>query len=322
MPSGCRHGALRNQLELCPKVTTAFDFEDQRGRQGLANITWENYTIAERQPLGDENEFIEFGYTERVLRPTDGRADVGTVPFLRWQEKFRPDSLLFLDLNVEQYQYGLKTRPTFNTGIDILTPNGGELRFAGFLQNYYVNREAIRQDIYTGGVQASFVVRPLRLWTLSSYYRVAAFSDHNVVNWFNLNSAHLIVQGRRQLRGLVNYDFYSFENQTIFGPGPDPLIGAQFPYWAPSGYSFVTAGLEHKEWLSCDTFKGGNQHWYSTFFGGAVDSHAVGYFFFNAKWQREFSARLTWNVETNLIRSPNQVYDAVGASTYAVLRFP
>ena len=72
-------------------------------------------------------------------------------------------------------------------------------------------------------------VGPLRFWTLSGYYRIASFSDHNVVNWFNLNSAHLIVQGRRQLRGLINYDFYSFENQTIFGPGPDPLVGGAGP---------------------------------------------------------------------------------------------
>jgi len=313
----------RNQLEVRPKVSAGFDYQNQQGRDGLANITWQNYTIAERQPLGDENEFIEFGYTQRALQSTTGApTNLGEIPFIKWQEKFAQDAYLFTDLNVEQYSYGFQTRPTFNTGVNVLTNDGGELKFAGFLQNYYVNGEAIRQDIYMGGVQMNAVVRPLRLWTLSGYYRVGAFSDHNTVNWLNLNSAQVLIQGRRQVRSLINYDFYTFQKQTIFGPNPITLVGTQFPYWSPSGYSFVTAGLEFKEWLSCDTFKAGNQHWYSVFFGAAVDSNADGYFFFNSKWQRDIAARLTWNVETNVIRSQNVIYNAVGVSTNAVLRFP
>ena len=59
---------LRNQLELRPKVIPSFDFQFQQGRQGLANITWQNYSLSERQPLGDENEYFEWGYRERVDR--------------------------------------------------------------------------------------------------------------------------------------------------------------------------------------------------------------------------------------------------------------
>ena len=313
---------IRNQMEMRPKVIPNFDFQFQQGRQGLANITWQNYSISERQPLGDENEYFEFGYRERVLEPTDDRADVGEVPFMHWQEKYQNDSTIYLDLAVEQYQYGFKTRPTFNTGIDLVNNDDATLTASGFLKNYYANGEAIRQDIYWGGVQIDALVRPLRLWTLSGFYRVAAFSDHNSVNWFNVNSAHTIMQGRKQLRGIIDYTFYSFARQTIFGPFPNSLVGTQFPYWSPSGYSFVTSGLEWKQWLSCDTFKGGNERYYSLFLGGAVDSNGDGYFISKGRYQHDFSPWLSWTTDANLTWSANEIYNAVGVATYAVFRIP
>ena len=185
-----------------PKILGGFDYEDQRGRQGLANMTWYNYSMSARRSLGDENEFLEVGYRERILQPTDDRQDFGEIPFVRLQRKYAIDSLAFLELAVEKYQYGLKTRPTFTAGIDVLRQDDTEVRVSGFLKNYYVCGEAVRQDIYTTGIQIDGVWRPRRLWTLSGYYRLANFSDDNWVNWVNLNSAHLIWQGRRQLRRL------------------------------------------------------------------------------------------------------------------------
>ncbi|HEY4308735.1 MAG TPA: tetratricopeptide repeat protein [Pirellulales bacterium] len=312
----------RNEMELRPKVIPSFDFQYQHGRQGLANITWQNYSLSERQPLGDENEYFEWGYRERVLEPTDDRPDVGEVPFMHWQEKYNLDSTIYLDLAVEQYQYGIKTRPTFNTGIDLINNDAGTITASGFLKNYYANGEAIRQDIYWGGVQFDALFRPLRLWTLSGFYRVAAFSDHNSVNWFNVNSAHTIMQGRKQLRGIIDYTFYSFAHQTIFGPNPNSLVGAQFPYWSPSGYSFVTSGLEWKQWLSCDTFKGGNERSYTLFVGGAVDSNGDGFFLSKWRWQHDFSPWVSWMTDGNLTWSANEIYNAVGVATYAVFRIP
>ena len=312
----------RNQMELRPKVIPAFDFQFQQGRDGLANMTWQNYALSERQPLGDENEYFEFGYRQRVLQPTDDRVNPGEIPFMHWQEKYRNDATLFVDLAVEQYQYGFSTRPTFNVGIDIFNNDKATLTWSGFLKNYYANGEAIRQDIYWGGTQIDLVLRPLRLWTLNGFYRVAAFSDHNAVNWFNIVSAHTLMQGRQQVRGIIDYSFYSFANQTIFGPVSGNLAGTQFPYWSPSGYSFVTAGAELKEWLSCDAFKGGNEKYYSVFFGGAVDSNGDGYFIHKARWQHDFSPNFSWSADANLTLSANKIYNAVGVATYAVIRIP
>ncbi len=311
---------LRNQLEIQPKVLATVDYENQFGRQGLANMTWLNLSLSSRRPLGDENEFFEWGYRERLLQPTDDRADFGEIPFFRWQRKYATDSLVFAEVAVEKYQYGLKTRPTFTAGLDLMKRDDFEVRFSGFLKNYYVCGEAIRQDIYTTGIQVDAIYRPQRLWTLAGYYRLANFSDNNWVNWANLNSSHILLEGRKQLRGLIDYNFYTFAQQTVFGPIPGSLVGTIHPYWSPSGYSFATAGLEWKHWLSCDKFKGANEHYYSLFNGAAVDSNGVGYYVANGRWQRDITESLTWTVDFNLIRSPNQVYNAVGVTAYGVWR--
>ncbi len=310
----------RNQLEMQPKILGGFDYENQIGRQGLANMTWYNFSMSARRPLGDENEFLEVGYRERILQPTDDRQDFGEIPYVRWQQKYAVDSLAFVEVAVEKYQYGLKTRPTFTAGIDVIRQDDSEIRVSGFLKNYYVCGEAVRQDIYTTGIQIDGVWRPRRLWTLSGYYRLANFSDDNWVNWVNLNSAHLIWQGRRQLRGLIDYNFYTFAQQTIFGPDPNSLVGTIHPYWSPSGYSVISAGLELTQWLSCDRFKGANQHFCMVYAGAAVDSNGVPYFLANCRWQRDLSERLTWTIDANVTRSPDLIYDAVGVATYGVLR--
>jgi hypothetical protein len=228
--------------------------------------------------------------------------------------------LAFIDIAVEKYRYGLHTRPTFNAGIDVFTREDAEIRVSGFLKNYYVCGEAVRQDIYTTGLRVDGIYRPKRLWTLSGYYLVANFSDNNWVNWVNLNSAHLLMQGRNQIRGIIDYNFYTFAQQTIFGPIPGSLVGTIHPYWSPSGYSIASAGLEWKHWMSCDRFKGANEHFCMVSTGGAVDSNGVPYLLMNLRWQRDVSAALTWTIDANLIRSPNQTYEAAGATVYGTWR--
>ena len=191
---------LRTEMELHPKILTVVDYERQFGREGLANISWLNVSFAARHSLGDEEEFLELGYRERLLQPTDDRADFGQIPFFRWQQKYAGDSLMFVELAVENYQYGLQTRPTFRAGLELLTGDELDVMVTGYLENYYVCGEAIRQDIYTTGIQFDAVYRPHRLWTLAGFYRFANLSDNNWVNWLNFNSALVLKEGRKQIR--------------------------------------------------------------------------------------------------------------------------
>ncbi len=312
---------LRTEMELHPKILPVIDYQKQFGREGLANITWLNLSFAARHPLGDADEFFEWGYRERLLQPTDDRANWGQIPFVRWQQKYATDSLMFIELAVENYQYGLQTRPTFRAGLDLLNGDDFNVMVTGYLENYYVCGEAIRQDIYTTGIQIDAVYRPTRLWTLGGFYRVANLSDHNWVNWLNVNSEWVLKEGRKQVSALVNVDFYGFAEQTIFGPNfPSSLVGTIHPYFAPSAYVFPTMGLEWKHWLSRDRFDGANQHDYSVFAGGVVDSNGIPFFVANGRWQRDVSESFTWTLDFNVIRSPNQVYNAAGAMAYGVWR--
>ncbi|HEX4148979.1 MAG TPA: tetratricopeptide repeat protein, partial [Pirellulales bacterium] len=99
----------RLQLELRPKTIVRYDYLFQSGRQGLANMTVADYSIGQRYSLGDENEFVEAGFRQRVLYPTDGPSDLGEIVYSRVQKKVALDTLAFAEVDVERYQYGFTT---------------------------------------------------------------------------------------------------------------------------------------------------------------------------------------------------------------------
>lgn len=310
----------RTRLELNPKVISEFNFLYQNGRQNLANMSVADYKLAQQFVLGDANEFVEVGYKQRMLFPTSGRADFGEIPYARWQERFGSNTLLFGEVDLEKYGYGYQTRPTFVAGVELLTTQNAKIRLSGFLNNVYANGEAIRQNIYRTGTQLDVTLRPLRLWEVSGMYRYADYSDQNSLNEFNLQSAHLLLQGREQLRGLATYSFTSFANQTIFGPDPDTLVGTIHPYFAPHAFSFATAGLEWKQWLSCNTFKGANEFWYLFYSGAGVDSNSQVYFLSNGKLLYDASRWVTWSLDAHVIAAG--VYHEAGLNGICTVRLP
>ncbi len=321
----CHRDALtawrRLNLELRPKTILRLDNLYQDGRQGLANMTYTDYTVAQRYCLGDENEYVEAGYRERVLHPTDDRLDYGEIVYGRVQKKVAIDALAFAEVDVEQYQYGFQTRPTFVSGLQVLTRRDLQVTFSGFLNNVYVNGESVRQDIYRCGPQFEALYRPLRWWELSGLYRYAFYSDNDNMNEVNLRSAFLLLNGRQRLRALSTYQFLTYSQQTIFGPFPNSLVGTIHPYFAPLGFSYTTLGLEWKQWLSCDSFKGANEMWYLAYSGGGVDSNGNGYALLNAQLQYDVTSWLSWTTELGLTRTQGQVYNATGVSTYLVYRW-
>jgi hypothetical protein len=188
------------------------------------------------------------------------------------------------------------------------------------LNNVYANAQSIRQDIYRIGMQVEGSVRPQRRWDVSGMYRAAYYSDYNALDEFSLRSAHLLIEGRQRLRGLVDYSFTSFSRQTMFGPDPDTLVGTIHPYFAPRGFSFLTAGLEWKQWLSCDTFKGADEFYYLAYCGAGVDSYSRGYFLSNAALMRDVTSWFTCAIETHVTAA--SVYHETGAIVSGIIRFP
>ena len=310
----------RARLELGPSVITGFADLWQNGRQGLAAINITELNSRERWVLGNENEFIEVGYRERALAPYDGRVDFGEIPFVRWQEWLSSQGGFFGEVDVEKFRYGFATRPTYNVGGELLTQYDGRIRFSSFLNNVYANGESIRQNIYRVGGQLDTSFHPLRLWELSGMYRYSNYSDHNDANEFYLKSAHTLLEGREQLRGLVDYSFTGFARQTVFGPVPGSLVGTVHPYFSPRAFSFATAQLEWKQWFSQDIYKGANEKWYLLQGGLGVDSNSQIYFLSSGRVWYDQYAWLTWSLDAHVMEA--SVYHEVGVNGLCTIRFP
>ncbi len=309
----------RLQLELRPQVRAGFDFVNKDGRDGLADIRWARPTIAGHFPLGDAEEFVQFGYRHMILRPTDDVINHSEVGFVRLQEKLNKDWLLFGEVDLEEFDYGLKTRPTFEAGTQYTFGNDAVLRGIGFLNNVIENGESIRQDIYRAGFQMEGSWQPLRRWEVNGFYRWADYSDSNTLNEMAVNGAYQILRGRKQLRGLVDVNLITFAEQSRLPNNPGSLVGTVHPYFAPSGFSFASMGLEWKHWLSCDNFQGADQWWYRVYLGSRFDSQSEAYFLFKGEMLYDIRSWLTWSVQTSLIES--EVYDEASLSTYGIIRF-
>ncbi|MCA9068939.1 MAG: tetratricopeptide repeat protein [Planctomycetaceae bacterium] len=310
----------RLRAELRPQVQSRFDFLNQDGRDGLADIRVARPSVAARFPLGDANEYLELGYRHMILRPTDDGVNHGEVGFFRLQEKLKADWLLFGEVDLEEYDYGLQTRPTFEAGTQYTFGNDAVIRGLGFLNNVFANGESIRQDIYRTGLQVEGSWQPLRRWQLSGFYRWADYSDNNTLNEFALNGAYQILRGRRQLRGLVDFNFLDYAEQSVIPAGSFGIMGTIHPYFAPESFSFATMGLEWKHWLSCDNFQWADQWWYRVYLGGRFDSQSESYFLFRGEMLKDISSWLTWSVATSVISS--EVYDENSISTHGIIRFP
>jgi tetratricopeptide (TPR) repeat protein len=310
----------RLQLELRPKTIIRYDYLYQNGRQGLANMTVADYSVGQRYSLGDENEFIEAGFRQRVLYPTDGPFDLGEIVYSRVQKKVALDTLAFAEVNVEQYQYGFKTRPTFTSGLQLLTRNDAQITLGTYLNNVYANGESIRQDIYRYGPQLDLFYRPTHWWDVTGMYRFANYSDHNTMNEAFLRTGYLLLEGRRRLKALGTYQYLTYAQQSIFGTNPfDPILGTVHPYFSPRNFSYGTLGLEWKQWLSCDTFKGANELWYLVYAGAGVDSNGQGYVLGNAQINYDITPLLSWVTDARLTRA--DVYNATGVSSFLVYRW-
>ena len=112
--------AERSEAEISPKFDASADYFYQAGREGLADITRQKYTVSGSIPLGDEDEYLRIGYSRELLHPHNaGYPDTeGNIPFFRVQKRFCDDLLLtYAQVNVEQFNNGgFETRPTFDVG--------------------------------------------------------------------------------------------------------------------------------------------------------------------------------------------------------------
>ena len=111
----------------------------------------------------------------------------------------------------------------------------------------------------------------------------------------------------------------SFDQQTQFG-NPDDLFGTVHPYFTPTGFTFLTAGLKHRFWVSDHSFRGANEHWYSIYGGARVDSDAEGYALVELAAHCDWCGWLTAHADASAIFS--DVYQGIAFSGFLTIRFP
>lgn len=316
-----RIALTRAKLERSPQWWSDYTFDELTGRDGLTEITRQRVSTFARGPLGDENEFYYAGYAHEWLEGAGDNCVEADVALLGARRRAGDYTTLFADLEVADYTSGFATRPQFHAGIRHRDPNDVVWTVAGLLENLDSNRESIAQDIYRTGVEATASTAINWRWNLTAGYRGADYSDDNRSHEASLLSEYLLCygEGRRQWRALVDLYAFDFDDPTRRGPGPDGVVGAVHPYFAPSGFTFATAGLEYKHWLSRHNFKYANHWWWSAYGGARLDSDGVGYGLGRLRSHRDHRNWLTTGVDASVVRS--SVYDATSLRAFLIVRY-
>ena len=313
----------RASAEISPKLDLRGEWFRQRGRDGVASIDRQRWIKAVSLPLGDENEFVQIGYMRLGYNPLDDSQNWGNAPFIRAQKKWDDNRLgTYAQVNLEQFEYGFSTRPTFDAGFwydhnDVVRCRGGL-----FLENVAENGESMRQDIYRYGFYAGADVRPTRVWSFGGTYTYAHYSDHNDAHQAFLYNEVSLSLPPKQLKLAQRVNFWSYRDQTVFAtnpPDPNNLRGTIHPYFAPDSFSSFECRIEWWHWLSRDYFTHSNQCWYSLQYGIATDDRLITYHDVRAVFNYDINSYVTIGAEARALNSSE--YDLYSAIGFVQIRF-
>jgi len=313
----------RASANISPRLDIWGDLFSQRGRTGVASIDRQRYTAAVALPIGDENEYVQFGYQRIFLEPTDDKGTIGTAPFFRVQKKWDDNRMMtYAQVNLEQYQDWISTRPTFDAGYwydhsDVFRTRGG-----AYLENVLESGESLRQDIYRYGVYSGLDVKPTRTWQFGGTATYAHYSDDNdACMGFLYNEVSLSLPPK-QLKLVQRASIWSYRETTQFPtdpPDPNNLVGAVHPYFSPDIFSSLECRIEWWHWLSRDYFAHSNQCYYSVQYGIATDNNLITYHNAKVLFNYDCNSYLTIGAEGSAILSSE--YDMYQAMAFIQIRF-
>ena len=236
----------RASAEISPKLDLRADWFSQNGRSGVADIERLRFLSAVSFPLGDENEYAQFGYMRMGYTPRDDHQVWGNAPFFRVQKKWDDNRLMtYAQVELEQFQRWFNTRPTFDVGFwydhnDVLRTRGG-----AFLENVAENGESMRQDIYRYGLYHGFDVHPTRTWAFGGQATYAHYSDNNDAGIGNLYNEVSLTLPPKQIKLVQDAQIWAYRETTRFPtepPNPDFLFGAVHPYFSPHTFTSCECG--------------------------------------------------------------------------------
>ena len=313
-----RIALTRNFLEMRPQAQVFSGFSHQQGRDDLVAIDSVFAGGLIQMPLGDENEFFQIGYTRYHYEPAGGNSLDGDVITARVQYKPYWWLLLWAQADFAKFDFGFDDRVNFDVGLRHQYLENASYRMVGRQENVIENFESIGQDIHRIGFEIGHNWQATRRWNIDAFYRYWDYSDDNFAHNAGIYTGYTMRFGRQQLRWLTNFDWTDFDEQTVL-PNAPLIDGAIHPYFSPENFWFATAGLECKRFLSCNTYKGANQHWVELFLGGRVDNDGEFYAIGRGRVLHDIYNWLTFTAYTDVIQSP--VYDLVEAGARLTMRF-
>jgi tetratricopeptide (TPR) repeat protein len=308
----------RNYLEMGPQFHLFNRYRSESGRDGLASIDSYAAGALLQFPLGDEDEFLQLGYTRATYDPPGAPQLYGDIATGRVQWKPFWPMLVFGQLDYETYDYGLEPRLNFDVGSRYRYLENAELRLHLQQENVVENRGSILDDVHRYGVEVGNHWQPLFPLEIDTFYRYWEYSDDNAAHEAGVRIGYKLTHGRHQFRWLTALDYMTYRDPAVFfGTGESEMVS--HPYFAPRNFLYLSGGLEYRRYLQCDTFKAANLHWFELYGGGGIDSEGSGYGVARGELVRDFSNRLSLSGYFRLTRSG--VYDDTEAGSRLTFRF-
>ena len=308
----------RNRLEMSPQLQLFSTWSSQRGFDDLTVIDSLRTGAYVRFPVGEEDEFLQIGYTRGLYQPDGGPQLDENTASVRFQVKHDWATLFWAEAEFQTYNYGFQDRVNFDIGIRHAYLENASLQLAGLRENVLQNGESAMQDIHRVGFEISHNWRPTRRMQFDSRYRYWDYSDDNIGHEASINSGLTLREGPQQLRWLFDVDIMAFREQSTL-PNAPGLTDATHPYFAPDTFVFATTGLEWRNHLGCQSFKGANLHWYELFLGARMDNDGEGYGVARGQWVRDIRNWLSLRIHGQLVRS--SFYDLTEAGANLTIRF-
>jgi len=307
----------RNKKEISPQWQVFSRARSQRGRDDLATIDLYNVGTLLQFPFGDEDEFVQVGYSRAAYMPPSGAQLNGNIATGRIQWKPYWPLLLFAHADYETYTHGFNPRVNYDIGGRYQYVENAAFRVKSHQENVILNRTSIARDIHRYGVEIGHEWRPAQPFEIDMIYRYWEYSDDNAAHEAGIHTGYQFTYGRKRMRWLTDFDWMTYREAELFVPAD--ISKSIHPYFAPRDFWFLTGGLECRQYFGCDIFKGANVHWIQLYMGGRADSSGVGYLVGKAEYVRDYNSRITMSGYLDVIQS--SVYDVVEGGMRMTARY-
>jgi tetratricopeptide (TPR) repeat protein len=312
---------------LQPRIRGDVDLSTQRGRNGLAAIELDKYTLQGVCPFGDEGDYVGLGYSRMVYVPHGYPVVAGDMTTLLFGKQIGDSTQFASQLNYEDYPHGFADRPTFNASLRCDVNDCWRAYVGGFLKNVAENGASIAQDIFRGGAEIGSTYRFSREMEALASYRLSGYSDDNLEHELLARFSYRLTPEPCELKFISSVQFTSFDETNILSGANSPQLPTvvippdfKHPYFAPLDFWYFEERLAFKQTLSRDLFVYADHTYYQLEYGLGLDNRYTPYHNFRAALNYDVNLWLRLGIAATAQIS--QVYNAGAGDVFLELRWP